>query len=185
MYPTFDVVVVGGGPAGLALAGALRALDLTVCVFERRGFGTEFRPGEHLTPQGAQDLRILGADSLLDPRRHAQCTGVVTDWGSAVATETSYAFSPFGDGWSLGRPVFDQLLADWVRRRGGVVRERCVAHPVRRDDEVWEVRVESDLLEREYIYARVCVDASGRAAMVTRREATPPLCTMLSSAFRD
>jgi menaquinone-9 beta-reductase len=55
-----DVVVVGGGPAGLAAAIAARRAGLDVCVLDRAAPPVDKACGEGLMPDGAQALRALG-----------------------------------------------------------------------------------------------------------------------------
>jgi 2-polyprenyl-6-methoxyphenol hydroxylase-like FAD-dependent oxidoreductase len=55
-----DVVVVGGGPAGLGLAGALALRGRSVVVFERSTYA-EPRVGETFGGEVAKELKALGA----------------------------------------------------------------------------------------------------------------------------
>lgn len=55
-----DVVVVGGGPAGLATAISLRALGQTVVVLEKRRPPVDKACGEGLMPDGVACLEALG-----------------------------------------------------------------------------------------------------------------------------
>lgn len=86
---TFDVIVVGGGPAGLATAyrlrtqGRLHGQDLSVCVLEKSA-----RMGGHLL-----------AGALLDP---ADLAALVPDWETRGAP--------------LDAPVSDSALFLWSQR---------------------------------------------------------------------
>ncbi|MGB6361235.1 MAG: FAD-dependent oxidoreductase, partial [Thermoanaerobaculia bacterium] len=62
-----DVVVVGGGPAGLATAIAARDLGLAVTVLERRQPPIDKACGEGLMPDGVRRLAALGV--RLEPER--------------------------------------------------------------------------------------------------------------------
>jgi flavin-dependent dehydrogenase len=57
---TSDVIVVGGGPAGLATAIAARELGLSVTVLERRQPPIDKACGEGLMPDGVGRLAALG-----------------------------------------------------------------------------------------------------------------------------
>ena len=55
-----DAVVVGGGPAGLATALALRRQGLTVAVLDRQSLPIDKSCGEGLLPAGVRALQLLG-----------------------------------------------------------------------------------------------------------------------------
>src|SRR5437867_13126365 len=63
--PTFDIVTVGGGLGGAALARAMAERGARVLVLEReRRFADRVR-GEALMPWGVAEARALGLESLL------------------------------------------------------------------------------------------------------------------------
>lgn len=78
----FDIVIVGAGIAGLALAAALADTGLELCVLEAAGApsGAPASPGDRLgdfdarvsalTPRSLAFLERLGARSLIEARRH-------------------------------------------------------------------------------------------------------------------
>lgn len=165
MSPRRDIVVVGGGPAGLA-AGAILARDgRTVTVFER-GDPRAFRVGETLGAEVGARLRELGAWPLMAPvlGEQAPFVTVSSAWGSDDLEERSTMFHPLGAGWHVDRSRFDRALLEWSLEAGADVRARCGTCAVtregggflvtpRRGDAVWGHRL---------------VDASGRGSPATR-----------------
>ena len=63
---TFDVAIVGGGPAGLAVALETVARGYSAVVFERRPGPVDKACGEGLMPSGLAALERLGVLPLLD-----------------------------------------------------------------------------------------------------------------------
>ena len=66
--PTYDVIVVGAGPAGSTLAWALARRDVRVLVLERTRFPREKVCGDYVDPRG---LRILQEMGCLDELERA------------------------------------------------------------------------------------------------------------------
>ncbi|MCP3959845.1 MAG: NAD(P)/FAD-dependent oxidoreductase [bacterium] len=78
-----DVLVVGGGPAGLATAIASRLEGLDALVVERRRPPIDKACGEGLMPDGLERLRRLGVE--LDPARQSPFRGIRYIDGDTVA----------------------------------------------------------------------------------------------------
>lgn len=71
-----DLLVVGGGPAGLAAAIGAASRGLRVTVLEKRAFPVDKACGEGLMPAGLRALARLGALALLDPSECAPFLGI-------------------------------------------------------------------------------------------------------------
>src|SRR5262245_48297994 len=112
----FDVAVVGGGPAGLAAAIALRELDHSVMVVERRSC-VRRRVVETLPPE----IRLpLGGLGVWDDCVALGCTPVpsrLSIWGGDDVVEADYLFNPYGHAWLVPRPAFEVMLASVAERR--------------------------------------------------------------------
>ncbi|ATB30731.1 tryptophan 7-halogenase [Melittangium boletus] len=113
-----DVVVLGGGPAGAAVALALRGLtDCSVALVERSTY-TEPRLGETLPPESRMLLTRLGVWEAFVQQGHLRSGGTSSSWGSETLGYNDYLLSPKGPGWHLDRRRFDQLLAEQAAGRG-------------------------------------------------------------------
>ena len=87
---SYDLVVVGGGPAGLAAATACAQRGLSVALFERRD-ESEMRVGETLGSEVGPCLEELGAWPAVAARlaQEPACSTVRAAWGSPDLTELS------------------------------------------------------------------------------------------------
>ena len=100
-----DVVIVGGGPAGAAIAIALvRGLhaSLSVTVLERSGYEHP-RIGETLPPEARVPLASLGLWNRFLEQRHAPASGTLSVWGQDQIAENHFICNPHGNGWHLDR----------------------------------------------------------------------------------
>ena len=71
-----DVLVAGGGPAGLAVAIAARIHGLSAIVLERRASPPDKACGECLMPPAVVALDRLGVLDLIDPAHSASIEGI-------------------------------------------------------------------------------------------------------------
>jgi menaquinone-9 beta-reductase len=156
-----DVIVVGGGPAGLAAAVAAASLGLDVLVLERRTLPADKACGEGLLPAGVRALEALGARALLDGSGVAPVRAIRWVDGTLVAE----AQLPAPGGLGVRRTALSAALLERARAGGAEVRERAGVRAHRRRPGHVEVDTEGGA-ER----ARLLVAADGLASAIRRRE---------------
>ena len=116
---SYDVTVIGAGPAGTITAALLKAAGLEVAVFERARF-PRFVIGESLLPICNDVLSDANLFDLVERQGYQVKTGAVFLRGDDVC---EYDFSQqFTDGatwtWQVPRAEFDNVLAEGVRDQG-------------------------------------------------------------------
>jgi flavin-dependent dehydrogenase len=166
---TFDVVIIGGGPAGAASAIVLATAGRKVLLAESTGSGT-FKIGEALPPAVRPLLRDLGAWDSFTRDGHLPCYGNLSAWGSPHLHDTSFIWDPNGHGWHLDRARFDDRLRETARTAGAVVRTSTILkHLARLPDGSWNVTLIAP--DREtLISSGWLIDASGRRSVVARKQ---------------
>ena len=163
----YQVLVVGGGPAGLATATYLARRGLAAMVIERSAYD-DVRIGEHLHPGGVLQLRTIDS-SMLAPAAHFASAGVVAYWGSDTPNHIDYFLHTGQHGLNLSRPRFDADLASACEMSGATVARSALLVSAVRTGSTWDVEIVVDGTIRR-LPVSVIVDATGRAATFARRQ---------------
>jgi flavin-dependent dehydrogenase len=160
------VLVLGGGPAGLATASALARRGLRVSVVEWSAYD-DIRIGEHVSPPALHLLRAVGFPGVDGEDAHLRSAGVDAWWGGPTPNHLDYLLHPAVHGVNLSRPLFDASLAEKCRADGAAILAPARLLRADRKKTRWvaevQVRQETVVLRPELI-----VDATGRSAAFAR-----------------
>lgn len=173
----WDVIVVGGGPAGSATALHLAAAGVRVLVVERAHFPRHKACSEYLSPETTRLLDRMG-HGVLAAVEHAAPARLFGMKVTAPNGETmcgrfaaGHEFpSPRPYSFALPRVVFDGILLEAAERAGAVVRQGVAVEGLVADrGPVAGVIVRSAGGARETWPARAVVGADGLHSLVARR----------------
>lgn len=166
----FDVIVVGGGPAGSTIATLLAQRGRNVLMLEREEF-PRFHVGESLISGLVPLMRELGLEEELD-RRFQWKYGVTLRWGNDPKVwRTAFGeASPFDHSWHVDRASFDKLLLDNAVKHGVRVVENAKVGAALTDpdsDRITGVRWTHEGTSHS-ANAQFVVDASGQSRVISR-----------------
>jgi menaquinone-9 beta-reductase len=126
----FDVVIVGGGPAGSACAWKLRRQGADVAIVDKAAFPRDKVCGGWITPEVLDRLEITAADYARD-RVLQPIAAFRTGTIGGETVETRYARTV---SYGIRRREFDEYL---LRRSGAQVYDGLPVATVERADQAW------------------------------------------------
>jgi len=178
IHSSYDVVVVGGGPAGSTVSTILADEGLRVGLFERERF-PRFHIGESLIPETYWVLERIGMLEKMQKSHFVKKFSVqfVNAEGKESAPFYFWDNKPHecSQTWQVIRSEFDQMMLENAREHGVDAHEGAHVTEVLfeggggKDDRAIGVRVRGSDGSRRDVAAKVIVDASGQASMLLNR----------------
>ncbi len=165
---TSDVLVVGAGPAGSAVAAALASSGRSVVLLDAVHHPRPKACAEYASPRIAEELARLGVPGgawRADALPIGGMRVILGDDSVDIRYADARGRRP---AWGLDRTRFDATLAEFAVSRGAVLRERTTFDDVRRTTGGWAVTVRGRG-GREELRARWLIGADGSRSRVAHR----------------
>lgn len=155
-----DVLVIGGGPAGVGAAHWLARAGHSVEVVEKKEYPRDKTCGDGLTPRAVFQLQEMGYDFAT--QEFHRITGLRSYAGDELMIELEWPrHSRFPDwGGIIRRRDLDHQVAMLAERQGAVIREKTEAFPIVKDGRLTGVELRSGG-ETEMVDPKVVVIADG------------------------
>ena len=166
---SFDVAVIGGGPAGSIAATSLALAGRTVAVFEREKF-PRFHIGESLLPFSMDAFKRFGILEKLD------AAGFIRKYGAEITSgcgsgEIRFYFkdgfrSKTSTAFQVERSQFDKILLDHARECGAHVREETSVENIVLSPGPPRLTIKAKNGSLEEVEAEYLLDCSGRHSVL-------------------
>lgn len=156
--PHLKIGIIGGGPAGVATAIRLKQHNFSVVLFEA-STPDQITIGEHLAAEALHEFKKLEIPETILTKHSIPCSEVQNAWGKENIHYNESIFNPFGDGYILSRPNFDNALLNYLQELGIDIRFQTRISKVSRTENGWKLTSNSDDVDVHFL-----VDASGRTS---------------------
>jgi len=158
-----DIAVIGGGPAGSAVALRLAALGHDVCLLERRAFPRR-HVGEALSAGVGPQLEFLGVSAAIERAGFLRFAAARVRW----STDRFEHRPAHAGALTVDRGRFDHILLAAARRVGVRVWQPATARRAARSAAGW--RIEAETGEGPLaLAADFVIDATGRSGFLPRQ----------------
>lgn len=170
---TYDVIVMGGGPAGSSIASMLAREGRQVILFEKEVF-PRHHIGESLMTDTYWTFRRMGLLEKLKASPFVRKYSVQFANSAGKESRPFYFFEGVHHEsavtWQVTRAQFDHLLINHAAEQGAVVHQGVLVKQVLFEgDQAAGVEVQMQDGSLEKFFAKVVVDATGQSAMLSNK----------------
>lgn len=172
MRSDFDVIIVGGGPAGSSAAIHLAARGARVLLAERESFPREKLCGEFISPECLGHFARLGVIKRMESAGGSQVSETVfyAPSGRALSVPSEWFGGARASALGLSRAEMDARLLQRAREAGVcVLEESALAGVVVEGGRVRGVSLHAEGARVREYRAQFTIDATGRGRAVARR----------------
>jgi flavin-dependent dehydrogenase len=163
---TYQVLIVGGGPAGIATAITLHAKGIHCCVVEAHKTPIR-KSGEAIPPNAKPLLKQLGILSLVEANEHKVYYGNKSCWGSDQLEQKEFISDRLGHGFLLDRLHFETQLQNLYENTNASFYSGFKLKKVVSGVNEVITTIENDS-ETITLKSNFIIDATGRKASVSR-----------------
>ncbi len=174
MRDAYDVVVIGGGPAGSTAASLVAQAGLSTLLVEREKF-PRFHVGESLMPECYWPLERLGLIERMKASKFTRKKSVQFVTASGKESEPFYFTEhdprESSTTWQVERADFDQMLFDRAAELGADCRDQTRVLDVLLDDDgaARGVKLRTVDGQTREISAKVVMDGSGQSSLIASK----------------
>jgi len=169
---SYDVLVIGGGPAGTTIASLLTEKGWSVCLLEK-SHHPRFHIGESLLPMNMPILEMLGVlgkvDNIGIKKYAAEFNSEVTALEQDVFYFAKAANKKYPFAYQVRRSEFDEILFKNCQDKGVSAFEGITVNNVDLEQPTKKVWALTETGESKEFHCQYIIDASGRDTFLSKK----------------
>ncbi|NOQ71906.1 MAG: NAD(P)/FAD-dependent oxidoreductase [Crocinitomix sp.] len=163
----YEVIIIGGGPAGIATSLTLTNRGISNCLVEAKHLPQK-KTGEAIPPNAKPLLKKLGIYELMEDPKHCIYYGNKSSWGSEKLEQKAFIKDIYGHGFLLDRLHFETQLRAHLEKCGGDFLAGYRLKKVVKGEKGITATIENTAAAIT-LTAKYIVDATGRKASVCQQ----------------
>lgn len=163
----YSIVIIGGGPAGIATALTLQARGISHCIVEAKTEPSA-KAGEAIPPSARPLLRQLGIEGLVQHPLHSPYYGNKSCWGTNELVQEDFIHHLHGHGYLLNRQYFEKQLQSLAQKQKTDFYAGYRLSQIETTTMGICLEIDNGTIVKS-ITSRFVVDATGRKASVCRK----------------
>ncbi len=166
----YEVIVVGGGPAGSSCAVFLGRRGIKTLLVDKASFPRDKACGDGITGKSYEVLKELGVEDEIIKNQHMETSGMLTSSPSGASLNTrSERETDKKKVYVCKRQIFDNILFQEAKKKAVTIENFSVTDLIIENRKVVGIRgVGKDCEEKEF-RAKVVVGADGANSIVARK----------------
>jgi flavin-dependent dehydrogenase len=163
MNTNYDVVIIGGGPAGSVAGIILSRAGLKVAVVERKSFPRETLCGEFLSFEVTENLKELNLfESFLKLMPNK-----ISSFQLVTTKKTYNSDLPF-TGYSIKRSIFDEFLIKEAYNSGAKIFQPAEVKSVKEENGIFNLQIKTNY-GSEILSGNFVIGAYGKSNILDKR----------------
>jgi len=168
----YDILIIGGGPAGTTIASLLAEKNYSVCLLEK-AFHPRFHIGESLLPMNLPIFEKLGVLEQIDKigiKKYAaefNSTETLLDRDTFYFAKAENKNHPFA--YQVRRSEFDEILFKNCQAKGVTTLEGMTVTDIELNSETKQLLAVDSTGTKHTFTSQYVVDASGRETVLARQ----------------
>ena len=164
---SFAVIIIGGGPAGIAAGLTLNSRNVSTVIVEANQ-DINKKLGECIPPNAYPLFQKIGLDALLTNEKHHIYYGNKSAWGNNLLQEKIFLFEKHHKGILLNRDFFENQMRDVSKQNQMNWLMGYTLHTIEKEETITRVVLKSKT-DTITLFCSYIIDATGRKASVCRK----------------
>ncbi len=158
----YDVIIVGGGPAGSTCASYLAKQNHKVLLVDKATFPRDKACGDGISGKSLAALQELGIDVKVEKAKHRRISGVIFSSPKGKVVEIPVKQEGKHAGYDCRRFVYDNVLFQHAKELVETIEGFSVTGVVKEGDQVVGVKgIDTDTKKERTFRAKIIVGADG------------------------